>query len=95
MDQESSRAGQDTDDQHRGDGPDHQQLGIGHSIRSGTAVPSMVLVTNMGDGSLFPQTWRDGPGAYLSLADAVPLIRELAAAFVSTALALRGQDEAL
>jgi hypothetical protein len=50
----------------------------GRSIRPGTAVPGSVLVSDMGDGSLLLEDWRDEPSAYLSLADAVPFRRELA-----------------
>lgn len=53
------------------------------SIRPGTAVPSTVLVSDMGDGSLLLEGWRDGPSAYLSPADAMPFRRQLAAAFRS------------
>lgn len=55
----------------------------GRSIRPGTAVPRSVLVSDMGDGSLLLEGWRDGPNAYLSPADAVPFKRQLAAAFGS------------
>jgi hypothetical protein len=51
-----------------------------------------VLVADMGDGSLFLQGWRDGPSAHLSPADAVPLRRELAAAFGSAELAVGGDQ---
>jgi hypothetical protein len=55
-----------------------------------------MLVADMGDGSLFLQGWRDSPSAYLTSSNAIPLPRELAAAFRSTKLALRGdQGEAL
>ncbi|MGH3927819.1 MAG: hypothetical protein ACRDTT_33965, partial [Pseudonocardiaceae bacterium] len=56
-------------------------FGNRRSIRPGTAVPSTVLVSDMGDGSLLLEGWRDGPSAYLSPADAVPFRRQLAAAF--------------
>lgn len=59
----------------------------GRSIRPGTAVPSTVLVSDMGDGSLLLEGWRDGPSAYLSPAGAAPLRRLLAAAFGSSDLA--------
>jgi hypothetical protein len=60
---------QNTDDQRHGDGQDHQQRGVGRSIRPGMAVPTTVLVADMGDESLFLQGWRDGPSAYLSPAE--------------------------
>lgn len=91
MQHEGGLAGRDTDEQRDGNGQP-PKLGIGRSLRPGTAVPSTVLVGDMGDGSLFLQGWRDGPSAYLSPADAVPLKRELAAAFGSTQLALRGDQ---
>lgn len=69
-----------------GDGHSEQTpSGIGCSIRPGTAVPPTVLVADMGDGSLLLEGWRDGPSAYLSVADAIPLRRELARAFGSAA----------
>lgn len=69
-----------TDDQRQ----NKQQHGIGRNIRPSTAVPPTVLVADMGDGPLFLQGRRDGPSAYLSLADAVALRQELTADFVST-----------
>ncbi|MGH3695946.1 MAG: hypothetical protein ACRDRX_18465 [Pseudonocardiaceae bacterium] len=57
--------------------------GAGRSIRPGTAVPSAVLVSDMGDGSLLLEGWREGPSAYLSPADALTLRRQLAVAFES------------
>lgn len=63
--------------------------GIGSSVRPGTAVRGPVLVADMGDGSLSLH-WQDGPSAYLSRAGAASLRWELAAAFDSTELALRG-----
>lgn len=59
------------------------RLGIGRSIRPGTAVPSTVLVSNMGSGALCLSGWQQGPGAYLTPEDATPLRRELARAFGS------------
>jgi hypothetical protein len=74
--------------QHKGNpaGQDHQQLGIGRSIRPGTAAPTTVLVADMGDGSLLLEGWREGPSAYLCPTDAAPLRHELAKAFGSTDL---------
>jgi hypothetical protein len=88
---EGGRAGRDTDDQPHGHGRPAQP-GIGRSLRPGTGVPSRVLVADMGDGSLFLQGWRDGPSAHLSPADAVPLRRELSAAFEGTELAVHGEQ---
>ena len=74
-----------------GDDQDQQQL----SIRRGTAAPPAVLVADRGDGSLRLQDRDDGPGAFLNLAEVVPLRRTLTAAFDSAELALRGgQGEA-
>ena len=58
-------------------------LGIGRSIRPGIAVPATVLVVDMGGGALYLAGWREGPSAYLTPEDAVPLRRELARAFGS------------
>ena len=92
---EGDRAGRDTANHRDSDGQDEQLRGTRRSIQPGRAVPPTVLVVNMGDGSLVLQTWRDGPSVYLSPADAVPLRRDLAAAFTSAALApLAEQDEA-
>lgn len=83
MQHEGDRADQDADNPRRGDDQEYQQRSIRHRIRPGTAVPDTVLVADMGDGSLLLEGWRDGPGAYLSPADAVPLRRELTRAFGS------------
>lgn len=78
---EGDRADQDADNLRRGDGQGHQQHSMRRSKRPGTAVPPTVLVADMGDGSLLLAGWRDGPSAYLSSTDAVPLRRELARTF--------------
>lgn len=77
-----------------GDG-EQASSGGGRSIRPGTAVPSRVLVSDMGDGSLLLEGWREGPSAYLSPADALPFRRQLAVAFGSSRLTCRsgGQGE--
>ena len=97
MEHKDTRGDRDADDQRHGTGGGEQrQLGTGRSIRPGTAVPPTVLVADMGAGSLFLQGWQGGPSAYLTSSNAIPLPRELAAAFGSTKLALRGdQGEAL
>lgn len=65
-----------------GDGSGEQiSSDTGRSIRPGVAVPRSVLVSDMGDGSLLLEGWRDGPSAYLSAADAMPFRRQLTAAF--------------
>lgn len=71
-----------------GDDQDQQQL----SIRRGTAAPPAALVADRGDGSLLLQD-RDGrPGAFLNLAEVVPLRRTMTAAFGSPELARRGDQ---
>ncbi len=66
-----------------GDESDEQppRGGSGCSIRPRAAVPTTVEVSDLGDSALFLQIWPDGPSVYLGSADAVPLTRELAAAF--------------
>jgi hypothetical protein len=83
---ENGRADQDTDDLDDGDGQHPQQDDIQRSIRPGTGTPPTVLVADMGNGALFVEGWRDGPSAYLSPSDALPLRRVLAMVFGSTVL---------
>lgn len=90
MHNEDGGAGQDTDEKPHGISRPRQR-GIGRSLRPGTGVPG-VLVADRGEGSLFLQSWRDGPSAHLSPADAIPLRRELAAAFGSRELAVHGDQ---
>ena len=79
---------QNADDPRHGDDQDQQQLGIGRSLRPGTATVPVVL---MADTDL-----PDGSSAYLSLGDVVQLRRELAAVFGRSDSTLsRGQGEAL
>jgi hypothetical protein len=82
-----NQVGQGTNDVRHGDDQDQGQHGIGRSIRPGTAVPPTVLIADMCDGGLFLEGWRDGPNAYLTASDAMPLRCELAATFGSNALA--------
>ncbi|MGH3828099.1 MAG: hypothetical protein ACRDQX_13155 [Pseudonocardiaceae bacterium] len=89
MRNEDGRAGRDTDEQRHGSSQPGR-LGIGRSLRPGTGVPLRALVADMGDGSLLPRGWRNGPSAHLSPADAVPPRRELAAAFGNTELGDQG-----
>jgi hypothetical protein len=51
-------------------------------FRPGVPIPPTVLVTEMDNGTLVLQGRPDGPRVHLSPKDAVPLRRELAAAFV-------------
>ena len=88
MNYHGNHAGQNTDDVRHGVDQDHQHHGIGRSIRPGTAVPDTVFITRMGNGALLLHGWRDGPSTYLSPSDTIPLRRQPAAAFGSTALAL-------
>lgn len=55
----------------------------GRTMRARAVAPSTVEVSDLSDGALFLQIWPGGPSAYLSPADAVPLKRELVAAFRS------------
>lgn len=93
MQHEGNQSSQSFEWFRRGDGNGEEtSSGTGHRIRPATAMPPTVLVTNLGDGSLVLQAWRDGPRAYLSPADAVPLKRVLSAIFESTALALAAKQ---
>lgn len=56
---------------------------LNRSIRPGVPTPATVLVAEMHGGSLLLQGWRDGPSAYASADDAVPLRHALAAAYGS------------
>lgn len=63
-----------------------------HSIRPCTTVPPTVLVTELDNGAMILHGRPDGPRVYLSPADAIPLRRELAAAFERTELAQRSRQ---
>jgi hypothetical protein len=89
MQHEGGPGGRDTN-HHRHSNHQPSQPGIGCSIRSGTAVPPTVLIADMCDGGLLLQSWRDGPTAYRTSSDAIPLRRELAASFDTTELTLSG-----
>jgi len=56
-------------------------------------MPSTVLITEMDNGALILQGRPDGPRVYLSRANALPLRRELAAAFGSTERALSSGNQ--
>jgi hypothetical protein len=88
---EDSKPGQGFEWFGRADGNGERSC-TGCSIRPGTAVPRAVLVSDMGDGSLLLEAWREGPSAYLSPADAVPFRRQLAVAFGSPHLASSGSQ---
>jgi hypothetical protein len=85
VEHEGYRPHQSTDDECHGGGQDYQQLGIGRSLQLGTAMPPSVLLTELDNGTLVLQGRPDGPRVRLSLTDAVPLKRELAAALERTA----------
>jgi hypothetical protein len=73
----------------------YQLCGISRTIRPRTAVPFTVLVTELDNGALILQGRSDGPRVYLGQADALPLRRELAAAYGRTECPLPDdQDEA-
>lgn len=89
---EGNRAGRDNDD---GNGQaEHPRRDTGHSIRSGTPMPPTVLVTGLDSGVLILQGRPDGPCVSLRPGEAIPLRRELAAAFDNTEPTPQGvQDE--
>lgn len=80
MRDEDDQTGRDTESQRHGNGRSEQLDGTERS----TTVPPTVLVTELDNGTLVLQGRPDGPRAYLSLADAAPLKRELAVAFRRT-----------
>jgi hypothetical protein len=84
MQHEDGLAGRDIDHQRQGDDQGQGQYAIGGSIRPGAAMPHTLFLSDMCDGGLVLHGWRHGPTAYLSPSDAIPLRRELAAAFHST-----------
>jgi hypothetical protein len=89
---ENCRNGGDSMKQYQSQGP---PSGVGRSIRPSTTVPPTVLMTELDSGALILQGRPDGPRVRLSQADAVPLRRELTAAFRRTELELCGdQDDA-
>ena len=61
-------------------------------IRPGMAVPGSGPVSDTGDGPLLREDWQAKPRAYLSPADAVPLRRQLAAAFGSPNITPSGRQ---
>ncbi|MCA1702469.1 MAG: hypothetical protein LC808_04055 [Actinobacteria bacterium] len=93
MEHEGYRPHRGTDDERHGDGQDHQQLGIERDVRPGTAMPPTVLVTQLDNGALVLQGRPDGPRGYLTPADALPLKRELAAAFQRIELTTAGDNQ--
>ncbi len=78
------QTGTDASGFYRGDGSGELSslLDVSCGIHPSVSVPPTVLVTEMDTGALVLQGRRDGPRVHLSSKDAVPLRRELAAAFV-------------
>lgn len=85
MHHEGNHAGQDTVDGWHGDDHHHdrQHRGNGSTIRTSTAVPPTVLVTETDTGALIVQGRPDGPRVYLSPGEALALRRELTTVFES------------
>jgi hypothetical protein len=90
---ESNCASRDTDEQGHGNGQADQQAATEHRIRPGTTMPSTVLITELDNGTLILQGRPDGPRVWLSPDEAVPLKRELVAAFGRTALTATGDGQ--
>lgn len=80
MTYEGDRADSNINARVRGDSLGKPQRGI----LSGRTMPPTILVTQLDTGALVIQGRPDGPHAYLHPDDAVPLKRELAAAFEYT-----------
>ena len=72
---------------------DQQQSLTEHGIRPYVTVPPTVLVTELDNGTLILQGRPDGPRVWLSPNEAVPLKRELEAAFGRTKLGAAGDDQ--
>lgn len=96
MEHEDSRPSRDLDWFRRVDDNGERALrAISHSIQPGTAVPPTVLVSAMGDGTIFIEGSRERPCTCHCFADAAPLRRELARAGGNSALTWSsGQGEA-
>ena len=92
MAHESNGAGWDTDDQCQANRPADQRDTV-YGILPRTGMPPTVLMTELNDGTLVLQGRPDGPRAYLEQAEAIPLKRELTAAFERTRLAAAGDDQ--
>ena len=84
---------QNVNDQELGDGEDEPQPTTGYHNEPDTAVPPTVLLTELESGALLLQGTPYGPRRRLSPADAVPIKRELAAAFGSAELTQRNNDQ--
>ena len=89
MHYDDDRAGPDTENQHYGNDLSEHLRDTRRSIRPGIAVPHTVLLTELDNGSLILQGRPNGPRAYLSPAKAIPLRRELVAAFRRTEMGPR------
>lgn len=93
MQHESNHASRGTEQDHGNGQADLQQAAPKDGIRPGMTVPPTVLVTALDNGTLILQGRPDGPRVWLHPDDAVPLKRELAAAFGRTRLAAIGDDQ--
>ncbi len=80
MEQEGDCAVRDTENMRHGNGQVDQR-DTGRNIQPCTPVPPTVLVTELNNGTLIIQARPDGLRVRLGPTDAVPLKRELAAAF--------------
>lgn len=91
----SGQAGKDTDGFRRGDDSDELPPlpGVGRSIQPGVSMPPTVLSTELANGTLIIQGRPDGPRVHLSPDDAIPLRRELAAAFARDDIRCAGDQE--
>lgn len=72
---------------------DQQQSAAGHSTRPYVTVPPTALVTELDNGTLILQGRPNGPRVWLRPNEAIPLKRELKAAFEHTELGAAGDDQ--
>lgn len=89
----SAIAHQYTAHQGHDNGQGDQQPGTEHGIRPYMTVPPTILVTELDNGTLILQGRPDGPRVWLNPDEAVPLKRELVAAFGRTELTAAGDDQ--
>lgn len=94
MEHEGNRPHRDSEDERQGDEQDGQ-LGsrIGIQPKMPILLPPTVLVTELDNGTLIVQGRPDGPRVWLEPDQAVPLKRELAAAFERFELAAAGDEQ--
>jgi hypothetical protein len=72
---------------------DQQSGAIEQITRPSATTPPTVLITELDNGTLILQGRPDGPRVWLNPDEAVPLKRELAAAFGRNELAVAGDDQ--